>query len=91
MATTAIRFAQTMGGALGAAFSGTVLLHRFAAGSPTTDPAAIRALPPADRLVALHAFVGAIDTVFLTAGAVMAVAVALAFLLPRSRATATAG
>ncbi|MDR7278405.1 MFS transporter [Catenuloplanes atrovinosus] len=82
VATTAIRFAQTLGGALGAALSGTILVQRFAAGSPTTDPAAIPALPPADRLAALQAFVSAIDTVFLTAGVVMAASVALALLFP---------
>ncbi|OLB66393.1 MAG: hypothetical protein AUI10_02785 [Actinobacteria bacterium 13_2_20CM_2_72_6] len=79
VATTAVRFAQTLGGAFGAAVFGTILARAYAAHAPAAGGvAALRTLPPSARHAALGAFVDAIDTVFLSAAAVMVVAVVLA-------------
>ena len=86
-ATTGVRFTQTLGGAFGSAVLGTILTRRFAANLPDAahggQPSAtqVHSLPAAARHVAINAFVGATDTVFLTAAAIMLVALALAFFL----------
>jgi EmrB/QacA subfamily drug resistance transporter len=85
VATTAVRFAQTLGGAFGAAVFGTVLTRALAARFPagSVDMARIRTLGPDG----VPAFVSAIDTVFRSASTVMVVAFVLTLLLrepPRS-------
>jgi EmrB/QacA subfamily drug resistance transporter len=81
VATTAVRFAQTLGSAFGAALFGMVLSRAFAAHAPAGGVAALPSLPPEARRVALRAFVDAVDTVFLSAAGVMVVAVVLATLI----------
>jgi EmrB/QacA subfamily drug resistance transporter len=79
VATTAVRFAQTLGGAVGAAVFGTVLTRAFTARFPAAslDTARIRTLGPD----ALPAFVSAVDAVFRCASAVAVAAFVLALLL----------
>ncbi|GIH41810.1 hypothetical protein Mco01_48100 [Microbispora corallina] len=88
VATTAIRFAQTLGSAVGTAVFGVILSRVTDSGSGDTRPsiAAMGALPPAARRRAAEALVSGVDAVFLTAAGVMLVALALAVLLRARRA-----
>ncbi|MEV5987382.1 MFS transporter [Streptomyces sp. NPDC052051] len=82
VATTAIRFFQTLGGALGATLFGT-LLNRLYDGPG--DVGSLAVLRGADRTAGLTAYVSALDTVFLCGAALMALSVLLALRLPRTR------
>ncbi|MEU9078487.1 MFS transporter [Kitasatospora sp. NPDC048538] len=82
VATTGIRFFQTLGSALGAALFGTVLARAFAAGEPGRPLGSLRTLTGAAREHALRSFTDAVDVVFLSAGGVMALVLVLALRLP---------
>ncbi|OIJ92108.1 MFS transporter [Streptomyces colonosanans] len=82
VATTAIRFFQTLGGALGATLFGT-LLNRLYDGPG--DVGSLVALRGADRVAGVTAYVSALDTVFLCGAVVMALCLLLALRLPRTR------
>ena len=82
VATTAIRFFQTLGTALGAALFGTLLSRVYEAKVPGGSTSAIAHLTGAAHDRAVHGFVTAMDVVFLVAAAVMAVAAVLAARLP---------
>jgi EmrB/QacA subfamily drug resistance transporter len=77
--TTAVRFGQTLGGALGAAVFGTVLTRVYSAKAP--GGLALDAVPASLRPQALHAFVSAIDVVFLGAAGVALLMLLLALRL----------
>ncbi|MFI2206922.1 MFS transporter [Streptomyces sp. NPDC020192] len=79
VATTSIRFFQTLGGALGAALFGT-LLNRLYDGPG--DVGSLAALRGTDRTAGMTAYVSALDTVFLCGAGVMALSLALALRLP---------
>ncbi|MZD07261.1 MFS transporter [Streptomyces sp. SID5785] len=78
VATTGIRFFQTLGNALGAAVFGTVLFRLL-----DTDVNAIPALHGAQHAAAVQDFVHATSTVFWCGAAVMLLAATLATRLPR--------
>ncbi|MYT73007.1 MULTISPECIES: MFS transporter [unclassified Streptomyces] len=80
VATTSIRFFQTLGNALGAALFGTVLFRLF-----TGDVNAIPTLDPVQRASAVTDFVHATDTVFWCGAALMLLATLLATRLPARR------
>ncbi|MFE4871670.1 MFS transporter [Streptomyces sp. NPDC056682] len=82
VATTSIRFFQTLGNALGAAVFGTLLSRVYEANVPGGSTSAIAHLTGAAHDRAVHGFVTAMDVVFLVAAAVMAVAAVLAARLP---------
>ncbi|MBO1337354.1 MFS transporter [Streptomyces sp. VRA16 Mangrove soil] len=86
VATTGIRFFQTLGNALGAALFGTVLF-RLVDG----DVSAIPTLHGAEHVAAVRDFVHATDVVFGCGAAVMLLATLLATRLPRAQAKAPAG
>ncbi|MCG6497464.1 MFS transporter [Kitasatospora sp. A2-31] len=89
VATTGIRFFQTLGGALGAALFGTLLARVFADGEPGMPLGAVGRTAGAERVHAVQSFVDAVDVVFFTASGVMALALLLALRL-RSRPVAEA-
>jgi MFS family permease len=79
VATTAVRFGQTLGGAFGAAVFGTVLTRVYTARAPGGVP--LDAATPAQLPSAVEAFVSSIDVVFFMGAAVMALALVLALRL----------
>ncbi|MEU1424515.1 MFS transporter [Kitasatospora sp. NPDC005751] len=81
VATTGVRFFQTLGSALGAALFGTVLARVFDSGEPGTALGAVGRLTGAARTHAVHSFIGAVDVVFLSAAGVMALVLVLALRL----------
>ncbi|MFD8700682.1 MFS transporter [Kitasatospora purpeofusca] len=81
VATTGVRFFQTLGSALGAAVFGTVLARAFAANEPGVPLGAVGRLTGAAREHAVAVFVDAVDTVFLSAAGVMALTLLLALRL----------
>ncbi|MFE9368906.1 MFS transporter [Streptomyces sp. NPDC006711] len=82
IATTSIRFFQTLGNALGAAVFGTLLSRVYETKVPGGSTSAIARLTRAARERATHGFTGAMDVVFLVAAGVMVVAAVLAARLP---------
>ncbi|MFE9538478.1 MFS transporter [Streptomyces sp. NPDC006691] len=82
IATTSIRFFQTLGNALGAAVFGTLLSRVYEAKVPGGSTSAIAHLTGAAHATAVRGFVPAMDLVFLVAAGVMAVAAVLAARLP---------
>jgi EmrB/QacA subfamily drug resistance transporter len=89
VATTAIRFAQVLGSALGTVAFGIVLSRatesRLPSGTGTGDLSRAASLPPGVRERLVDALVSGIDVVFLSAAGVMALALVLAVFL-RTRA-----
>ncbi|MEU9149441.1 MFS transporter [Streptomyces sp. NPDC048417] len=83
VATTAIRFFQTLGQALGAALFGTIVIRLY--DGPGGTPDAVPHLTGTARTAGIEAYVSATDTVFLCAAAVMALCVLLASRLPKAR------
>jgi len=81
VATTAIRFFQNLGGALGAALFGTILSRGFTARMPGMSTSEISTLTGSVRTAAVDAFVASMDTVFVVAAACMALTTVLALLL----------
>ncbi|MER8104908.1 MFS transporter [Kitasatospora sp. NPDC094016] len=88
VATTGIRFFQTLGSALGAALFGTVLARAFADGEPGLPLGAVRTLGGAAREHALRSFTDAVDVVFLSAGGLLVLVLLLALRVPRTVAAA---
>ncbi|MBC2877923.1 MFS transporter [Streptomyces sp. TYQ1024] len=86
VATTGIRFFQTLGSALGTALFGTVLARVYAAEGPGGSASGIAALRGAQRADAVEAFTSAVDVVFLCAAGAMVLALVLASRLPRGAA-----
>ncbi|MEU4877402.1 MFS transporter [Streptomyces sp. NPDC021608] len=84
VATTGVRFFQTLGTALGAALFGTLITRLY------DGPGQLTSLAGAARPAALESYVSAMDTVFLCGSGLMAVCVVLAVLLPTSRPAAGA-
>ncbi|WBO65300.1 MFS transporter [Streptomyces camelliae] len=82
VATTSIRFFQTLGMALGAAFFGTLLARLY---DGPGDVGSLAALRGADRVAGVTAYVSAMDTVFLCGAGFMALSALLALRLPRLR------
>ncbi|MFD7901652.1 MFS transporter [Kitasatospora sp. NPDC059747] len=81
VATTGIRFFQTLGNALGAALFGTLLARVFAEGEPGRSMGALRTLTGAARDHAVRSFTDAVDVVFLSAAGVMGLVLLLALRL----------
>ncbi|MFD0343836.1 hypothetical protein ACFVH0_35055 [Streptomyces sp. NPDC127117] len=82
MATTGVRFFQTLGGALGAALFGTVLSRVYAARGPGGTTSTIDRLTGHARRKALDAFVSSTNVVLRSATGVMVLAAVLATRLP---------
>ncbi|MGW3090849.1 MFS transporter [Streptomyces sp. NPDC001108] len=82
VATTGVRFFQTLGGALGAALFGTVLSRVYAAHGPGGMTSGIGRLTGDARRQALDAFVTSTNVVFWTATGLMLLAAVLATRLP---------
>ncbi|MGI5338823.1 MFS transporter [Streptomyces sp. CA-181903] len=88
VATTSIRFFQTLGSALGTAVFGTVLARVYAAEGPGGSASGIAALRGTERVDAVEAFTSAVDVVFLCAAGAMVLALVLALRLPRGAVAA---
>ncbi|WP_285564350.1 MFS transporter [Streptomyces sp. RTGN2] len=91
VATTGVRFFQTLGTALGAALLGTVLSRVYAARGPGGTTSGIGGLTGAAHQQALNAFASSTDVVFGCATAVMVLALVLATRLPGAAARAQEG
>ncbi|MEE1785389.1 MFS transporter [Streptomyces sp. SP17BM10] len=91
VATTGIRFFQTLGNALGAALFGTLLARVFSAGEPGRSLGALRTLTGVARDHAVHSFTDAVDVVFLSAAGVMGLVLLLALRLRTPAAEVPAG
>ncbi|MEV7400104.1 MFS transporter [Streptomyces sp. NPDC091267] len=88
VATTGVRFFQTLGSALGASVFGTVLSRVYAARGPGGSAGGIGELTGAAHQQALDAFVSSTDVVFYCATGVMILAALLATRLPGAAARA---
>ncbi|MEU0569342.1 MDR family MFS transporter [Nonomuraea sp. NPDC005983] len=90
VATTAIRFTQVLGSALGTAVFGIVLNRATESRLPSgLDARSLSAaLPPQTRARVVQALVDGVDVVFVSAAGVMAAALVLAALLRTSRPAA---
>ncbi|MEU4085987.1 MFS transporter [Streptomyces aureus] len=84
VATTAVRFFQTLGNALGTAVFGSVLARLYADRGPGGDISALARLTGPAHAEGVHAFVDATQAVFWGGAALMALAALLALRLPRS-------
>ncbi|TRV80529.1 MFS transporter [Streptomyces sp. 130] len=85
VATTGIRFFQTLGTALGASLFGAVLSRVYAAEGPGGTTSDIGRLTGTARRQALDAFVSSTDVVFACATGAMVLALLLATRLPGTR------
>lgn len=83
VATTATRFFQTLGSALGTVLFGRVLARVYGAHVPGSTTGAITHLEGTARTEAVHGFVAATHWVFMCAAGVMALALLLSVLLPK--------
>ncbi|MFJ3494819.1 MFS transporter [Streptomyces sp. NPDC086091] len=83
VATTAVRFFQTLGTALGAALFGTLLTRLY---DGPGEIGSLTVLRGAARTEGLASYVSGLDTVFLCGAGVMALCLVLALRLPRSAA-----
>ncbi|WP_344963998.1 MFS transporter [Streptomyces thioluteus] len=81
VATTGVRFFQTLGTSLGSALFGTVLARVYATEGPGGSASGIASLRGAERADAVGAFVTSVDVVFAVAAGVMGVALLLAMRL----------
>ncbi|MFI5474895.1 MFS transporter [Streptomyces cacaoi] len=79
VATTGIRFFQTLGTAVGAALFGTLITRLY------DGPGPLASLTGAARTAGTESYVSALDAVFLCGAVLMAVCLVLAILLPTSR------
>ena len=79
VATTGIRFFQTLGTALGASLFGTLITRLY------DGPGPLASLSGAARTAGVESYVSAMDGVFVCGAALMAVCLVLAVRLPRSR------
>ncbi|MFF8715174.1 MFS transporter [Streptomyces sp. NPDC015184] len=85
VATTGVRFFQTLGGALGAAVFGTVLSRVYAARGPGGTTSTIGRLTGPAHQQAVDAFVSSMNVVFWAATGLMLLATVLAFRIPARR------
>ncbi|MGW5128180.1 MFS transporter [Streptomyces sp. NPDC004069] len=88
VATTGIRFFQTLGSALGTAVFGAVLARLYAAHGTGGDVSALARLTGAAHADGVRAFVDATQVVFWGGAALMVMASLLALRLPRTRPAA---
>ncbi|MFJ3090669.1 MFS transporter [Streptomyces sp. NPDC086838] len=88
VATTGVRFFQTLGTALGASLFGAVLSRVYAAKGPGGSTSDIARLTGTARAHALDAFVSSADVVFASATGTMVLALVLATRLPGARTKA---
>ncbi|MEU1519319.1 MFS transporter [Streptomyces sp. NPDC005811] len=79
VATTAVRFFQTLGTALGAALFGTLISRLY------DGPGPLASLPGSARSAGIASYVSAMDSVFLCGAGVMALCLVLALRLPAPR------
>ena len=79
VATTGIRFFQTLGTALGAALFGTLMTRLY------DGPGPLASLSDSEHTAGVEAYVSAMDGVFLCGAGLMAMCLVLALLLPKSR------
>jgi predicted MFS family arabinose efflux permease len=84
VATTSVRFFQTLGSALGTALFGTVLTRLYASDGPGGDISALARLTGTARTDGVHTFVSAMDVVFWGAAGLMTLGAVLAVRLPKS-------
>lgn len=91
VATTSIRFFQTLGNALGTAVFGSVLARLYAAHGPGGDITALARLTGAARTDGVHAFVDATRIVFWGGAGLMTLAALLALRLPKAGDTRGTG
>ncbi|MGW3029652.1 MFS transporter [Streptomyces sp. NPDC001178] len=84
VATTGIRFFQTLGNALGTALFGTVLARLYAAHGPGGDISTLARLTGAAHQDGVQAFTDATQAVFWGGAALMTLAAVLALRLPTS-------
>jgi EmrB/QacA subfamily drug resistance transporter len=89
VATTALRFFQTVGNAVGASVFGALLTHRFASGMPGVSLSGVSSLTGERHSQAVSVFVDATDLIFVTAAGIMVLAV-LALLRLRAARSASA-
>jgi MFS family permease len=82
--TAASTFFRSLGGAVGVAALGALLSAKLPSGTSGSlnNPAAIKALPDAQRMFVQNLFTDALHPIFLVAGLVAASAVAVAMFLP---------
>ena len=107
-ATAGVNFFRNLGGSIGTAAFGAILVNRLAYNLPrslskaalaklpggttiTASPATLRTLPAPVQEGVVHAFVRSIDTVFLVAVPVMAIAFLLALFLKEIELRETVG
>ncbi|MEV4495779.1 MFS transporter [Micromonospora arborensis] len=81
VATTSVRFFQNLGGALGAAISGSVLARVYAGRMPGETVGGLPQVAPELRLPAAHAYLAGLDAIFAVGCGVLLVALFLATLL----------
>jgi len=79
--TSAATFFRSLGGSVGVAALGAVLSNQLGAAPSINDPASLRKLPPAALTQIQHVFVHALHPIFLVAGLVSLLAVALCLML----------
>lgn len=84
VATTSIRYFQSLGNALGAALFGTVLARLYATRGPGGDISTLARLTGTAHADGVHVFIDATSVVFWCGAGLMALAAALALRLPRS-------
>ena len=85
VATTSVRFFQTLGTALGTSVFGTVLARRYAAHGPGGDISALTRMTGAAHTDGIQAFIDATQMVFWGGAGLMTLAALLALRLPRTR------
>ena len=83
VATTSIRYFQSLGNALGTALFGTVLTRLYAAHGPGGDVSGLARLTGGARTAAVDAYVDATSVVFFCGAGLMALAALMALRLPR--------
>ncbi|MGW0878969.1 MFS transporter [Streptomyces sp. NPDC002671] len=85
VATTSIRYFQSLGTALGTALFGTVLTRLYAADGPGGEVSALARLTGTARTAGVHAYVDATSVVFWCGAGVMALSALMALRLPKSQ------
>ncbi|MFD9564871.1 MFS transporter [Streptomyces sp. NPDC059994] len=84
VATTGVRFFQTLGNALGAAVFGTILSRVYESKGPGGSTSALRTLHGPSHASGVHALTTGMDVVFVAGAVLMAAAAYLATRLPRA-------
>ncbi|WP_329120362.1 MFS transporter [Streptomyces sp. NBC_01465] len=87
VATTSIRFFQSLGNALGTALFGTLLARLYEANGPGSSTSHIAGLTGSEHAAAIGAFTDAMGIVFWCAAGLMALAASLALRLPAHKAS----